>query len=94
MDSIDWEILCELFKYKNITKTSKVLRTSQPAVTYRINKLEEEFNVKIIHRNKKGVVFTSPGEMLVNYAASMLKKISKLKKIYSIKKIKFKVSCA
>ena len=79
MDSIDWEILCELFKYKNITKTSKVLRTSQPAVTYRINKLEEEFNVKIIHRNKKGVVFTSPGEMLVNYAASMLKKNQQIK---------------
>ncbi|KRG08655.1 LysR family transcriptional regulator [Staphylococcus sp. NAM3COL9] len=79
MDGIDWEILRELFKYKNITKTSKILRTSQPAVTYRINKLEKEFDVKIIHRNKKGVVFTSAGEMIVNYAISMIKDNQKLK---------------
>lgn len=79
MDSMDWEILRELFKCKNITQTSKTLRTSQPAVTYRINKLEQEFNVKIIYRNKKGVVFTSQGEMIVNYAISMLKDNQKLK---------------
>lgn len=79
MDSMDWEILRELFKCKNITETSKTLRTSQPAVTYRINKLEQEFNVKIIYRNKKGVVFTSQGEMIVNYAISMLKDNQKLK---------------
>ncbi|MGW7849942.1 LysR family transcriptional regulator [Staphylococcus xylosus] len=79
MDSMDWEILRELFKCKNITQTSKTLRTSQPAVSYRINKIEQEFNVKIIHRNKKGVVFTSQGEMIVNYAISMLKDNQKLK---------------
>lgn len=79
MDSIDWEILRELFKYKNITQTSKTLRISQPAVTYRINKLEKEFGIKIIHRNKKGVVFTSAGEMIVNYAISMIKGNQKLK---------------
>lgn len=79
MDSMDWEILRELFKCKNITQTSKTLRTSQPAVSYRINKIEQEFNVKIIHRNKKGVVFTSQGEMIVNYAISMLKDKQKLK---------------
>lgn len=79
MDSIDWEILRELFKYKNITQTSKTLRISQPAVTYRINKLEKEFDIKIIHRNKKGVVFTSAGEMIVNYAISMIKGNQKLK---------------
>lgn len=78
MDSIDWEILRELFKCKNITQTSKTLRISQPAVTYRIHKLENEFNVKIIYRNKKGVVFTSQGELIVNYAISMLKDNQKL----------------
>nr|WP_263314211.1 LysR family transcriptional regulator [Mammaliicoccus sp. Marseille-Q6498] len=79
MDSMDWEILRALFKYKNITQTSKILRISQPAVTYRINKLEEEFNVEIISRNKKGVVFTSPGEIIVKYALSMIKDSQKLK---------------
>ena len=33
MDSMDWEILRELFKCKNITQSSKTLRTSQPAVS-------------------------------------------------------------
>lgn len=79
MDSMDWEILRTLFKYKNITQTSQVLRTSQPAVTYRINKLEREFDVKIIHRNKKGVIFTSSGELIVDYAISMLKQDQALK---------------
>ncbi|RIN24551.1 LysR family transcriptional regulator [Mammaliicoccus vitulinus] len=79
MDSMDWEILRALFKYKNITQTSKILRISQPAVTYRINKLEEEFNVDIINRNQKGVVFTSPGEIIVKYALSMIKYSQKLK---------------
>ncbi|WP_016912754.1 LysR family transcriptional regulator [Mammaliicoccus vitulinus] len=79
MDSMDWEILRALFKYKNITQTSKILRISQPAVTYRINKLEEEFNVDIINRNQKGVVFTSPGEIIVKYALSMIKDSQKLK---------------
>ncbi|MGK9044225.1 LysR family transcriptional regulator [Mammaliicoccus vitulinus] len=79
MDSMDWEILRALFKYKNITQTSKILRISQPAVTYRINKLEAEFNVDIINRNQKGVVFTSPGEIIVKYALAMIKDSQKLK---------------
>ncbi|MBO1919793.1 LysR family transcriptional regulator [Staphylococcus xylosus] len=44
---------------QNITQTSKTLRTSQPAVSYRINKIEQEFNVKIIHRNKRSRIHFS-----------------------------------
>ncbi|TFU58480.1 LysR family transcriptional regulator [Mammaliicoccus lentus] len=79
VNSTDWEILTNLFKFKNITKTSKFLRISQPAVTYRLNKLEEEFGTKIIHRNKKGVIFTAEGEMLVNYSQDMMKQEQKIK---------------
>lgn len=79
MNSTDWEILINLFKFKNITKTSNFLRISQPAVTYRLNKLEQEFDAKIIYRNKKGVIFTAEGEMLVNYSQEMIKKEQKIK---------------
>lgn len=79
MDSMDWEILVELFNQKNITKTSDSLRISQPAVTYRINNLEKEFNVKLIYREKKGIIFTSQGEMLVDYSTEMLSNAQKIK---------------
>lgn len=79
MDSIDWEILVELFKNKNITKTSKIVKISQPAITYRINKLEKEFNLKLIYRRKKGIIFTSQGELLANYSLKMIQNEKKIK---------------
>lgn len=79
MDIIDWTVLTALYENKNITKTGKVLRISQPAITYRINKIEEEFEVKIIHRGSKGVIFTPEGEYLVNYAVEMLKEYQSIK---------------
>ncbi|WP_368297534.1 LysR family transcriptional regulator [Cytobacillus firmus] len=44
---------------------------SQPAITYRLQKLEEEFGVKIVYRGHRGVTFTPQGEYLADYAAKM-----------------------
>lgn len=79
MDVTDWTVLSVLFENKNITETGKHLRISQPAITYRINKLEEEFGVKIVYRSRQGVVFTPQGEFLVNYAAKMIKEFQSTK---------------
>src|SRR5699024_1379074 len=79
MDIIDWTVLSVLFENKNITETGKYLRISQPAITYRINKLEEEFEVKLVYRGRKGVVFTPQGEFLVNYASRMLNELQTTK---------------
>ncbi|MGM0878589.1 MAG: LysR family transcriptional regulator [Bacillota bacterium] len=79
MDHLDWNLLTALFEYKNITKTSEFLRISQPAVTYRLHKLEEEFGVEIVYRGHRGVAFTPQGEFLADYAAKMQNNFQKVK---------------
>ncbi|WP_230980952.1 LysR family transcriptional regulator [Rossellomorea arthrocnemi] len=79
MDNFDWDLLTSLFEHKNITKAGEALRSSQPAVTYRLKKLEEEFGVKIVYRGHRGVAFTPQGEYLVHYAMNMQKEFQKVK---------------
>ncbi|ARK29764.1 LysR family transcriptional regulator [Halalkalibacter krulwichiae] len=79
MDEKDWLILKTIYEEKNITKAAEKLFISQPALTYRLNHLEEEVGVKILWRNKKGIKFTSEGEYLVKYADEMLYKLQKTK---------------
>ncbi|WP_423408936.1 LysR family transcriptional regulator [Heyndrickxia sp. MSNUG] len=79
MDHLDWNLLTTLFEYKNITKTSEVLRISQPAISYRLQRLEDEFGIKIVHRGHRGVAFTPQGEYLAEYAAKMQRDFQKVK---------------
>lgn len=79
MDTQDWVILHTLFAEKNITKTADKLRISQPALTYRLKQLEQEFGIKIVHRGRRGVSFTPQGEHLVKYAEDMLLQLRKTK---------------
>ncbi|WP_026580762.1 LysR family transcriptional regulator [Bacillus sp. J33] len=78
MDNFDWDLLITLFECKNITKTSEILRISQPSITYRLKRLEEEFGVEIVHRGRRGVAFTPQGEYLAEYAAKMKKEYQKV----------------
>ncbi|MDE5054537.1 LysR family transcriptional regulator [Niallia taxi] len=74
MDKRDWQILQKLYKEKNITKVAESLFMSQPALTKRIQQIEAEYKVTIVHRSKKGIQFTPQGEYLVNYADEMIKR--------------------
>lgn len=79
MDEKDWHILMTLHEEKNITRAAQRLYISQPALTYRIQQLEKEFNTKIVSRGKKGVEFTVKGEFLVQYAHDMIQQLRKTK---------------
>ncbi len=79
MDEKDWIILDTIYKERNITKASEKLYISQPALTYRIKQLEDDFNINILIRGKKGVEFTSEGEYLVQYANQMISDLRKVK---------------
>ena len=79
MNDRDWEILQELYERKNITQAAKALHISQPALTFRLQQLEDEFGIKIAHRGRKGVEFTGQGEHLVLYAKEMLLQFRKAK---------------
>lgn len=59
----------------NITKAAERLYISQPALTYRINQIEQDVKVQILERKKKGIKFTDEGKFLVQYANEMLHRL-------------------
>lgn len=79
MDSKDWYLLQILHEEKNITRAAERMFISQPALTYRIRQLEEEFGVTILFRNKRGISFTPEGEYILDYARQMLLQLQKAK---------------
>lgn len=80
MDSRDWEILKLIDEEKSLTKTAQRLYISQPSLTYRLNKLEKEFNVTLLNRYSNGVTFTPQGEYILAYAVEMLERFEHVKK--------------
>ena len=62
MDEKDYELLLELYEQKNITKVAQKLFLTQPAISKRIQKMEEELQCQLFLRSKKGVLFTPAGE--------------------------------
>ncbi len=72
MDEKDWLILKTIAEEKNITKAALRLYISQPALTYRLKNIEEQFGAQVVSRLPSGVVLTPQGEFLVDYAREML----------------------
>lgn len=75
MNESDCEMLEVLYEEKNINRTAIRLFLTQPAVTYRIQKLEKRFGVSILTRGSKGVLFTPQGKLLVSRARKILNEI-------------------
>ena len=72
MDTQDLNILCMLSELGSIKAVGDALYLTQPAISYRIKKLEDEFAIQILIRESKGVTFTPKGEYLVEYARKSL----------------------
>ena len=79
MDEKDYELLLDLNETKNITKTASRLYMTQPAITKRIQKMEEELSCQLFLRSKKGVILTPSGESIIPYATDILLKSRLLK---------------
>jgi DNA-binding transcriptional LysR family regulator len=79
MEERDWLILQVLHEQKNITKTAQALFLSQPALTARLQQIEKEFGIKIVHRTHKGVHFTPQGEYLVKSSSGVLRNLRNIK---------------
>lgn len=56
MDEKDLEILLDLTRTTNISRTAQRLYTSQSAVTKRLQKMEEELGAPLFIRSKKGLL--------------------------------------
>lgn len=83
MDEKDWILLKILYEEQSVTKTAERLFTSQPSITYRLNKIEENFGIELFTKRHKGITFTAEGEHLVSYARRMFRN-SKIPKIISL----------
>lgn len=81
-----FKIFYEVARQKNITKAAEKLFISQPAVTQTIKKLENDLDVTLFLRNKKGVELTRIGEEIfekVESAMVTFESVEKTLKEYS-----------
>lgn len=75
----DYEFLIVLYHSRNITQAAQTLFLSQPALTKRLQQIEQELGVIIVNRNVKGVQFTPEGEYVVRYAEQCVSEYKEMK---------------
>lgn len=83
MNDIDWKILKVLYEKRSITQAAKTLFVTQSALTKRLKAIEEEWDVEIVKRSSKGVIFTEEGKYLVNKANIMLDFLDEIEEHFS-----------
>lgn len=72
MRDLDWRILAELHRNPNMTQVAKLLYVTQPTLTKRLQRIEEEMGVSVVDRTPKGLVFTPEGTYLAQRAEQYL----------------------
>ena len=65
-----YKIFYYVAKYENLTKAATALKTSQPAVTRTIHKLEGELGCRLFTRSKTGMELTPEGRTFYGYVAA------------------------
>ena len=81
MDKRDYELLLALDQHKNITKAAQSLYMTQPAITKRIQKMEEELHCPLLIRSKRGVLLTPAAESLLPCARTILKSMEQMEEL-------------
>lgn len=87
----------EVAQLKSISKVSKDLHISQPALSHKLFTLEKELGVTLFERSNRGVELTTKGEILYRYSKEILNTYDNLieeisSESYSKKEIKINVS--
>lgn len=75
MDEKDWVILKTLQEKRSITKTAAAVFISQPALSKRLQLMEERFETSIAIRTKNGIELTPAGEYLARCSTEFLDKM-------------------
>ena len=65
-----YKIFYYVAKYENLTKAATAVKTSQPAVTRTIHKLEGELGCRLFTRSKTGMKLTPEGRTFYGYVAA------------------------
>ncbi len=72
LDTIQLETFLKIIEHKNFSKAAEILNVTQPTVTARIKKLEEELCCTLFEREGKNATLTKEGEIFIEYATSIL----------------------
>src|SRR5690606_14509006 len=59
-------------KHLSFTKAAEALYMTQPAVTFQVKQLEEQFNARLFDRSHGRIKLTSAGELVLSYAERIL----------------------
>lgn len=65
-------------KHRSFTKAAETLFMTQPAVTFQIKQLEEQFNVRLFERGHGQISLTEAGQVVFEYAERILSLSSEL----------------
>jgi DNA-binding transcriptional LysR family regulator len=68
MDIRDLEVFLAVAKHMNFTRAGEEVHLSQPSISVRIRRLEEELGVKLFEQANKKTLLLEPGRLLVPYA--------------------------
>jgi DNA-binding transcriptional LysR family regulator len=72
MQRSDMQVISVLAEEKNMRKAAERLFVSQPALSQRLHSIEEDWGIPLFVRSKKGLLLTSEGEKVANFAKEML----------------------
>ncbi|MBR2845586.1 MAG: LysR family transcriptional regulator [Solobacterium sp.] len=79
MNMYQLQLLDSVFKTNNLAKTAEEFNCAYQNVAYQLNKLDEEFGIKILTKSKNGSVFTNDGLIFYSYAIKILESYNNLK---------------
>lgn len=71
-------VFTEVCKYMNMTRASKELYISQPAISKTILEIEEEYNVHLFDRWNKALYLTSDGRTLLEYSRQIVELMDRM----------------
>jgi DNA-binding transcriptional LysR family regulator len=79
VDDRDWDILTGIAEERSLSRVAEKLGISQPAISYRLRSLEEDFGARLCFRTSSGVSLSPQGEYLVAWARDMQRRLEDAK---------------
>lgn len=86
MDNIDWLLMKLLHEKKSLNKTAESLYMTQSAVSKRLQRIEAEWDIKVVKRTSKGVIFTPSGDALAHLSLTVLEGMDALRKRFRLQR--------
>lgn len=79
MDLLLLRSLLAVADHRAITQASRALGLTQPALSRRLQQLEEEMGALLLERSKKGVALTAAGRLVVDEARFLVQRYDRLR---------------